>query len=599
MAGQQSILIESIAKLGYKPEFLIQENLLRSHGAYWELARSLESSDPIASKAFRTIGDICSLSINSDNWNLPFWPLLSANGQRTFMPEDLDIEQIEFIKQLVAQVDNQLLKGRCNDLVWFTSPDKKKVYEYAINAVNCWISAGTNSEYWFSEGEANWRRATEFVLRYQLRSEANQIREVLLETSFTSSDPSLISQAVALISLLPLDESTVEQIEPILNRACSLTEDEWQLRGLHEQLHQHLMNQKREEQGWAEVEKIGISWVAEAQNRRSGPSPSEMVTAHFFENALKELKRIPRKFRTANTLELLRNLPLQIRDAAKRSIEEMHEFTSEPIDLSAPKQELISQLSGASAVDALMKFCNFTELPSFEADKKNSLEQSRSSIRDLVSMSIVASDGKKVFNPDPDKLGSFGVPETTWARMMTHHQLRIALTAEMLIVPGLDILRNEHHLLQRDFETIVGASSIWPVEQTRLIALGLFHGYYGDFATAMHLLVPQVESMVRYQLNEAGISTTKIDTDSVETEIGLTSLMAIPEITELFGLDLCYTIRALYCGPSGPNARNNLAHGLLTYEEAQGAVGAYSWWLTLRLSFNNYFNRLRAISPTQ
>jgi hypothetical protein len=45
--------------------------------------------------------------------------------------------------------------------------------------------------------------------------------------------------------------------------------------------------------------------------------------------------------------------------------------------------------------------------------------------------------------------------------------------------------------------------------------------------------------------------------------------MELPEIETIFGKDLSFEIKALFCDPFGPNLRNELAHGLLDYEEAR------------------------------
>ena len=62
------------------------------------------------------------------------------------------------------------------------------------------------------------------------------------------------------------------------------------------------------------------------------------------------------------------------------------------------------------------------------------------------------------------------------------------------------------------------------------------------------------------------------------------------QVPKIFGEDLAFEIRALFCDPFGPNLRNELAHGLVEYNKAQSFYSIYAWWLLLRIIFNTYWN---------
>jgi len=72
------------------------------------------------------------------------------------------------------------------------------------------------------------------------------------------------------------------------------------------------------------------------------------------------------------------------------------------------------------------------------------------------------------------------------------------------------------------------------------------------------------------------------------------ALMELPEAAQVFGEDLAFEIRALFCDPLGRNLRNELAHGLLDDSECQSPYVAYAWWFGLRLVFNTFWNSLRS-----
>lgn len=177
--------------------------------------------------------------------------------------------------------------------------------------------------------------------------------------------------------------------------------------------------------------------------------------------------------------------------------------------------------------------------------------------------------------------------------MIQAFELKIRLLVQGMLGPAFNQLTNDHPLSLRDFQSVALSSSIMPRDRAMTVALGLFHGYTGDYASAMYILTPQVENAVRQAFREAGISTTTIETTGVENEIGLSGLMQMDQATTVLGEDLAYELRALYCGPLGPNIRNAAAHGLLDDAAHNTAEVFYAWWFVLRLLYVPYWNRLR------
>ena len=126
-----------------------------------------------------------------------------------------------------------------------------------------------------------------------------------------------------------------------------------------------------------------------------------------------------------------------------------------------------------------------------------------------------------------------------------------------------------------------------------LFGKALFAGYDGDFAAALHLLVPQIEHMVRFHLNRAGVGTTHLDGNGIEKEKGLSSLLTLDESADILGSDVMFELSALFADSGGPNLRNMVAHGLLDDNEASYSVHAiYAWWLTLKLVVGTFWNKV-------
>jgi hypothetical protein len=157
------------------------------------------------------------------------------------------------------------------------------------------------------------------------------------------------------------------------------------------------------------------------------------------------------------------------------------------------------------------------------------------------------------------------------------------------IFPCLSQIYAEHPITLDAFAEITRGSPIVPQSHAGLIAQGLYAGFQHDFAVAMHLLVPQFEHIVRTVLKSNQVITTNTDKDGLSMEVGLSSLIDKPEVEQIFGPDVTFGIYALMCSQSGPNLRNNIAHGLVSDAILQDTMSVYTWWFILKLVFSQWY----------
>ena len=211
----------------------------------------------------------------------------------------------------------------------------------------------------------------------------------------------------------------------------------------------------------------------------------------------------------------------------------------------------------------------------------------------LFASTHLSRDGRVVAKRPGCGFGSVDSEEyrvTLRAEMVKHYSMDIGLIAQGQLLPALDVLLLEHRVREADLEYMVRNSPIVPAGRASLIAKGLFSGFERDLVSALHLLVPQVEHLVRWHLKAAGVKTTTLSLDGIETENGLSTLADLPEVSAIFGEDLAFEFKALFCDAFGPNLRNEVAHGLLDASSCQTAQTFYAWWLVLRVTFNTFWN---------
>ena len=89
----------------------------------------------------------------------------------------------------------------------------------------------------------------------------------------------------------------------------------------------------------------------------------------------------------------------------------------------------------------------------------------------------------------------------------------------------------------------------------------------------MHVLIPQLEDVLRGTLRRLGGSTTSIH-GGVTREIDLDQVLSADELGELLGEDMIFYLRYLLVEQLGMNLRNSVAHGLIRKSECTGQVAA-------------------------
>ena len=163
------------------------------------------------------------------------------------------------------------------------------------------------------------------------------------------------------------------------------------------------------------------------------------------------------------------------------------------------------------------------------------------------------------------------------------------MIVQAAILPALEVLLLEHRLREDDFISLATRSPIVPKGRERLFGKALFAGYEMDFLVALHLLVPQIEHIVRSNLKSAGVTTTNLDKNGIENENGLSTLIDMPEAAQVLGENFTFEVKALFCDACGSNLRNELAHGLMDDEACGSAYSIYAWWWGLKLVFNSFW----------
>ncbi|MGH8470529.1 MAG: DUF4209 domain-containing protein [Gammaproteobacteria bacterium] len=338
---------------------------------------------------------------------------------------------------------------------------------------------------------------------------------------------------------------------------------------------------------------LAEGWVKEAMARTAGASPSHMVAATFLQNAIHAYRRIPSRRRPDNRVdERLATLHRMMLDAGEKSLSEMGVIQSPPIDVTELVNNARKAVAGKPLKEALIAFADIYHGVRYQKLRASAMELlGEHPLQALFPATVLSRDGRVIARQPGISLAGTGSPDdgaAIWANTVKDYGIQLGIVVQGVIWPALETLTLEHRLREVELIAVASQSPVVPPGREHFVGKALFAGFERDFVTSIHLLVPQVEHMVRWHLKSRLIKTTSLDANGIENEVGLSALLEKSEVCEIFGEDLMFELKAVFADPFGPNLRNEVAHGLLEHDQAQSIYSIYAWWWYFRLVFKRF-----------
>ncbi|MEV0660823.1 DUF4209 domain-containing protein [Actinomadura luteofluorescens] len=533
------------------------------------------------------LATVTSALLDPHNWQEPFSPAMQIAGRRTALPSDLDASQMAMLARLAPLIEPPMLRARVADVAWFYG-DRSKV-ELIDIAIAAYRSCPLEPQAWGRNSLESWTRAFQLAKRRGPASKAiihemcQQLQERVLDSQ--SADGHMVASLSDLLaSNCRLGRDVALQIaRKLVSLAREVGDDELRL----------LRHYEREAIRWFRragdaiaandcIARVAESYASEAQQHLALEVSNSQAAGLALEKAIAAIRGLPTAYRRQHDLDSrLEELQAHLATTRIATLEAMIHFESDPVDLTDQAAAARRKVSGRERFEALVQFARQVSLTDPERARKNAKEQLSGSLRRLFSQTTYASDGRKV-------AAYSGSAEDTEDQILSEiireFEIRVHCVSLAAILPSQEVLTFEHRYTFDYLVQLCYESPGIPAAHEALWARGLWHGLNGDYASAAALLVPQVEHLVRYHLNQHGISTRLVDDETgVESEKSLNALLVNPEAADILGGGMVLELRALLVEQQSANLRNDIAHGLLTDAAAWSYATVYAWWLCLRL----------------
>lgn len=554
-----------------------EQHVDKYHSIFFEKAEELENDGNSAgSMAYRLLGDVCSMYINDDNPDDPFGPMAVTTNGRSAVVDDFSEDNLDVLDELLNDIEDPDLRARVADILW----TRRRDYKAAETAFEAYLESAEHlldPSSWstsFQRIERGFQIAT-MLQNEDLREESRDFVIALLD-DLVGEDPKYLSYNLLKL-LLEHDLGDLSDLSQRANEAAEKAEEENDWRKAQKLwLLKADIDKGRDEEDTATDAKIcaGESIVKQAELAQQGSNSS---AAYHFAEAVEV-------FRRAGASEKAEQTHKRLLDSQEKSIDEMGRF-EQTVDLSDVAQNVREAVSDKEISEALKALALITTPP-----KKEELEQETEQILEddtlsaLFPTTIVDENGKTVAKQD-SVIGSDAEGKAIQAETIKNSQRRYLLDVKGQIEPAREQLIREHRVTLRDFSEICAYNPFVPPGREMIFAQGIYRGFTGDFTSACHLLIPQIEHSLRYLLQHRGLITSSIDSTGIQEEYSLGTLLDMKEVEEILGENIVFTLNSLLNSKFGANFRHQMAHGMLDSDQFNSAAGVYIWWLVLHLLF--------------
>jgi tetratricopeptide (TPR) repeat protein len=540
--------------------------------------------------------NITSMMLTQKSNNEPFQPLMQmADGRRSALPEDLSHNELTILASLVERINHVALKARVYDLLWICCKPKKP--SHAKYAIDFYIKDGIKVDTWRHTGKKEIERAYRLARQLNDRERVTKIEKIMI-SSFNNDAEGFVDIAYSIAELVEnlnaLKEHNFNIAERLESLGSSLkskghVKDAIRYFELSSRKYKKCLNEGKHV---VTLVQAAESYALDAENHFNLGAGSKLIANSLFENAIHAYRKVPVKYRDEYSIdERISKLRHGLNESGKHTLIEMGLFQT-PIEGADEVAQLSkSHVAGkGSEYEALVYFsgiCNVDKYDSLMEREKKSM--SSNFLSSFFGSTQYAIDGRVIAKTPSVGLGDDqeSVNVTLCDNMVRTFSRNIKLNVKLAIVPALHQILSEHSFSKNFIFEICDYSPLIPKSSVHLISHALWLGLEFEFSTAIHIIAPQLEKIVREQLKKAGAHTTHLDKTGIEHEKGLSTLLDMHESFEVFGQDHLFELTALFTNSIGPNLRNEVAHGLLTDNAAYSEAPIYAWWVLMRMTIHS------------
>lgn len=524
----------------------------------------------------------------------PFGPMMvMADGSRSAAPDDFAGPLVEVVVAILGRINHPVARARLAHLAWFL---ERRRWDEGLAALHAYIEVLELLD----DGrlEARGERGILGVTGRDLLRiafgvcrglgrpgvEHERLREIiadLLRRAEVSDD----GFALRLFSELALDERAVppEDIAGIVEAFIKRTAPKpapgpddypaqmWLLAA-------RARRQSKDESAAHEAAKQAAECYAAQAETFAGRPHGAMLAAHWMEVAIATLHGLPE---VRERRQELRHRLVDMQGAIRDDLVPISHST----DVSELVEKVREQFLGLPLGEALRRL---TVVPGNSPDPETLAEEARRSsaehpLSSLFAASHMDAEGKTIARSAGGGIGGEeATAETLEPTIMRAEGIRRGFAARAAIDVARLVIMAEHRVSEEVVLNLVRYSPAIPPHLVHTTARGFTRWFEGDMVSALYILTPLLEGVLRHLLKQHGHDVTTMD-DATKTQEDrtITSLYDAmrPELDAVLGRAITEDIRRTFLSKLGPSIRHGVAHALLSDGVPYGDDATYGCWL--------------------
>lgn len=525
------------------------------------------------------LANATSLHLQVHDPSEPYVPMMVLRDRRTAAIEDFTAEELDRLRSSIPFIAETELRARLCDILW----ERQRDHQMASMAVSAYVGAALQLEDPDSWPPCIDRLDRAAQLARALGKNRPELQQVTstawdLLTKYRGEDPLYMSARLIEI-LLENQAGDLTIMASIADRAATRARsaNDWDRERTYLELKSQCLQRSGDQDASREEALKAVDTFVAAADAAADAGSHVLATIHL-QHAIEALRRIP------NTKPQAEELHRRLLQHQKLSVNEFRP-SSFTVDTTEIRRGAVDEVSGKSLEQAFFTFARLVE----PLEVASTREHAERSVRDhplqhLFSSMKVNSEGKVIARRPGMNLSDTESQEVAVeAKMSQFAVLHHRFTGEAVFNPARLQIKEEHDINADSLLPLISRSSFVPSGRELIFALGIEAGFRGDFVTAVHLLVPQIENSVRHILVLNEFLASSLDSQGIQKERDLNYLLYQPDVAQVFGEDLVFDMRTLLVDPHGENLRNRMAHGLMSASEFATGSAVYVWWLAMNI----------------
>jgi hypothetical protein len=568
-------------------ETIAEKRCEKYHQVFFQKAvAAQENGNATLEEVFTLLGATSSMWLRPDTKEV-FQPsfVFYEPPARGFILDDLSNEQIAVLAEIAPSVPNAEMRARLADVAWVKG--KSKYYPLVEVAVQAYVESAKwlldSSKRLELEANTRLRRALDLANSVRNRQLLDAVLDEIENIIFSrEEDDKEFSFAMMLRLLLAYPSQKAPLYTELSKRLAETSEQHvnwmeasnyWQIKSEWDYREQNAENNRNSLIRAAEAHvKVGEIYASATQ-------PNYPAACFQLEQALVILRRIGGM---RSTCEEIHSTILKYQQISADNFER----ASISCDITEFVHKAQQSVKGKPISEAILRLA-FAERPADKQDIRERVEEylATASFHMLFPMTMVDNQGRTTAT-SPSLLNATNTDkeQIIKARMFMEAGLHHRLVAAAIIEPMVYQISLDHYIQIEDLAFLVRNNPLIPPNHAYIFLKGLYAGFQGDLLVAAHLLIPQIENSLRYILNQHGVITSSLNTETgIQENFTLDTLLELSSLEDILGANIVFDLQTLLIRRFGSNLRNKLSHGLMQTGEFSSEVIEYFWWLVLHL----------------